>query len=340
VWSLINDTPYLAERAFCRDRDGAEVWLVVVKATFAITAGGETILADEQVPIVKAPEYWGKAGQSSLRYDSDLVPTKEATDVLLHGRACAPPGRRVTEVDVDLRIGPVAKRLRVFGRRFWTAVGPDLLLSRPAELESLPLMYEVAFGGIDVKAAPGERRGEVRNPIGVGFAAAPETLKDTVAIAVEYPDSLVKSPEDRPPPAGFGPIPREWSPRTELAGTYDEAWEESRRPLVPLDFQDRFYQCAPEDQQVRPYLRGGEPVQVTNTTAQGQLSFTLPRVSLGFETKIGGGVVHHHATLHTVVIESDVPRAILVWQTALPCHGKLDTLLATRVYEKRLLAFG
>ena len=104
MWSLVNDTPYLAGRAFSRDRDGAEVWLVVVKATFSITHQGDTALAKEQVPIVQAPEYFGKPGQSSLRYDSDLVLTKEATDVLLHARACAPSGRKIAELDVGLRV--------------------------------------------------------------------------------------------------------------------------------------------------------------------------------------------------------------------------------------------
>src|SRR5207302_3596070 len=47
---------------------------------------------------------------------------------------------------------------------------------------------------------------------------------------VEYPKSLISWKQPRP--AGFGPIARDWVPRVEFAGTYDEKWEQERLPLL------------------------------------------------------------------------------------------------------------
>jgi len=143
-----------------------------------------------------------------------------------------------------LQVGPVSKTLRVFGRRFWQVTGRKFRLSAPEQFDRVPLTYELAFGGVDTKAQARDARGPVsepRNPIGTGFAVNERDLAGTLACAVEHPTSLISSPKDRPQPAGFGPIARHWSPRVELAGTYDQAWDESRRPLLPVDFQDRFY---------------------------------------------------------------------------------------------------
>ncbi len=63
--------------------------------------------------------------------------------------------------------------------------------------------------------------------------------------------------------------------------------------------------------------------------------FTLPRVNLGFETRIAGGIKYHAARLYTVILEPDAARLILVWQTALFCHHTLYSLSSTRIYEKR-----
>jgi hypothetical protein len=105
-------------------------------------------------------------------------------------------------------------------------------------------------------------------------------------------------------------------------------------PLVPLDFDDRYYQCAPVEQQVPGHLRGGEPVELYNLTPDGALRFSLPRVYLAFSTRIGRQVVGHRAKLHTVILEPDGPRVMMVWHTSLMCHGHDHELELTRVTQK------
>src|SRR5262249_30075160 len=122
--------------------------------------------------------------------------------------------------------------------------------------------------------------------------------------------------------------------------TYDAAWDAERRPLPPLDFDDRFFQAAPADQQAPRFLRGGEPVELFNLTPGGVLRFQLPRVAIGFVTQVGGEQRPHSPRLHTVIIEPDHPRVILVWHTALACHRDVYTLRQTHVFLKRNVGHG
>lgn len=338
MWQLDNRTPYAAERTWVRDRKGAEVWLVAVKATFTIAPDGTTSVAAEQLPVTLAPEYLGEPGKSSLRYESDLVMTKRTTDVLLHGHAYAPNGDLKTYLDIGMRVGPVIKVLRVFGDRVWTTSGGSVSLSAPRPFFKMPIVWERAYGGIDAKADPQlEPAWDGRNPIGRGYAVASAHIDGEPAPHIEYPNVSIKVWSDRPTPAGFGPLSSHWQPRAQYAGTYDDAWLKTRMPLLPEDFDERFFQAAPADQQAPQFLRGGEPVVLRNLMpGSGDLRFYLPRVFLGFETFFNDGSreLHPPPKLHSVILEPDEPRVSLVWHTALPCHPKVLKLRATRIIEK------
>jgi hypothetical protein len=113
-----NKTPFDAQRFVVEDAAGRDMLVVVVKATYRFDERGATALAEEQVPLAKADSHYGEPGQSSTREESDFAPFKPASDVALIGDAWAPRGR-ATEMDVALRVGPVAQRCRVFGERRW-----------------------------------------------------------------------------------------------------------------------------------------------------------------------------------------------------------------------------
>lgn len=340
MWGLKNFTAHVAERAWVRDRNGADTWIVVVKATFAITPDGNLDLAPEQAPVDMTPVYIGNPGQSSLLCESDMDYPNSGTDLLLHGHAYAPYGRPCRSVEVTMRAGPVHKQLRVYGDRRWESgfLGPAMSPAEP--FLRMPLVYERAFGGIDV-AENGEVLGwERQNPIGAGYASTKRRLAGKLAPNIEYADEPAAPDKRQMRPAGFGPIARDWSPRVQRAGTFDEAWMKSRMPLFPLDFDDRFYHCAPDDQQVPGYLRGGETVELTNLSAGGYLSFQLPRMTFRFTTFIGSQTVEHRADLCSVLFEPDVPRVVMLWKTAVPCHGKDHKLSHTEIRAKRQLRGG
>lgn len=327
MWALDNRTPFAVERAFLRDKNGAEVWVIAVKGTFEIARDGRIELAKLQLPVTKAPEFMGEPGRSSLRYETDLVLGKPTTDIVLHGHAYAPRGRPATEVTASMAVGPVRKSLRVIGDRIWKKDLLDFGLSSPRAFVAMPITYERAYGGYDRRAAdPAEHRWEPRNPVGRGFYT-----RRHHRIGEPAPNILSMAGDDVP--AGFGPVAREWSPRVELAGTYDQDWQEKRLPLLPLDFDERFYQCAPPDQRAPKYLAGGESVVLLNLTPEGRLSFRLPTVRLSFFTDFGGDYATHRAVLHTVILEPDERRVQMVWHTHLHCHSLVYKLASTTVRE-------
>jgi hypothetical protein len=332
MWQLDNKTSFAAERAWVRDRNGAEVWLVAVKATFHVRDDGGLEVAADQPPVLRVAEYHGESGASSLKYDADLVLTKKTTDIIVVGHVYAPQGTAITQTNVGFKVGPVQKMLRVFGDRAWRALGA----SAPQPFEKMPLVYERAYGGIDPHAQRPQEGREWRNPVGAGFVTSSQHAAGLALPNIENPRDLVASWRDRPEPAGFGAIDSHWQPRVTWAGTYDDRWMKTRQPLLAEDLDDRYFQCAPADQQAPRFLRGGEPVVLLGLTPKGRLEFSIPRLYLGFETRFfgGGREIHDNRRLHTIILEPDFPRVSLVWHSALPCHFRVHKLQRTVVTLK------
>lgn len=332
MWSITNDTPYKAGKTWGRDKDGVHEWIVAVKATYDILPDGSVTLAEEQLEPLLAPEYNGEDGLSSLRYDADLVAPKPTTDVLINGTAYAPGGRPSTDFMVGARIGRIQKVIRVRGNRVWHE---GLFGPAPSSVQAvteLPIIYERAYGGYDqTDPDPKKQRMDPRNPVGCGVVAQSDHKIGQPVPNFEYPNGNLK----KDGPAGFGAIDSFWSPRRELTGTYDDAWQQNRLPLLPEDWDSHSLLCSPIDQRPKSYLRGGEPVELTNLTPSGKLTFTLPKVFLSFRTLIDTRKEEHRSRLSSVIIEPDFPRVIMVWLTSLACRTNVDYLEETIVREKR-----
>jgi hypothetical protein len=332
MWALINRTPYAAERTWIRDKRGAHLWVVAVKATFDVAQNGALKLADKQMPPLLAAEYFGEPGKSSVRYEADLGPMKPATDVTLIGNAYAPKGKRAEVVAVSMRVASIHKILGVYGERIYYKGVLDIEPSSPVPFVERPIIYELAFGGMDVSDPdPGKHAVEKRNPLGRGFAVRPRNLIDKPAPCIVYPEGDMAKNS----PAGFGPIASYWSPRLEYGGTYDANWEKTKKPLLPDDYDERAVLCAPADQQIGQYLRGGEPVELINLTREGILRFALPKIDLTFATYFGNRRQNHPGFLASAVIEPDKSRLLLSWQTVLAVNGsEIDYLDQTTIEEK------
>ena len=70
-----------------------------------------------------------------------------------------------------------------------------------------------------------------------------ETVMDMQEIASKYPFT----------PAGFGFVGRSWLPRISYAGTYDQKWLDEQHPYPPFDMDYRYWNGAPEDQQIERF---------------------------------------------------------------------------------------
>jgi hypothetical protein len=336
MWAVTNRTPYAADRNWTRDKAGVHFWIVAVKATYAIGDDGALALADEQLPPVLGPVHHGEPGLSSLKYDSDLLAIKPGTDVIVNGSAHAPGGKPAPAVDVTLKVDKIQKTIRVSGLRVYAVTLGMLRATSPQPFTSRPILYEWAYGGFDTSDPdPSRHRMEARNPIGKGFATRDAHLDGQPAPSIEYPsgDPAKKGP------AGFGAIDRAWSPRREFAGTYDEKWAETKKPLLPDDYDERFALCAPLDQRPAEPLRGGEAVELVNLTPEGVLRFQLPKHYFTFTTRFGSRREEHRAKLVSVVIEPDDRRLMMAWQTALKVRARdPEHLDETIVFEKPYLS--
>lgn len=327
MWRVKNDTPYASGRIWGRDKDGVHEWIVVVKGTFDIHPGGKLVRAEKQVEPLLVPECHGEDGKSSLRYEADLLGPKPTTDILLNGTAYAPKGRPATEFLVSLRVADVHKRIKVVGDRCWKSGLFGNVPSAAQPVVQVPIVYERSYGGFDQSNPdPTKQRIDARNPVGCGLV----TETGLPVPNFEYPGQRI----DKAGPAAFGPLASYWSPRREWQGTYDDAWREGRYPLPPADWHPRSLLCAPADQQPARHLRGGEPVELENLTRDGTLSFQLPKLYFGFRTTINGRIEEHNGRLATVIIEPDLPRVILVWQSVLAVRNEVDYLDETVITEK------
>lgn len=297
--------------------DGAELVSVVVKGTFTLPADGAGVgLADEQIPPRYADEYWGDPAASSLKAPADFAPVKAGTDVLLVGTAYSPEGRPATRLEASVRIGSVSKRISVIGDRVWErrSMPGGFGLSAPISFTEMPLVYERAFGGAD-RTAPDEadHDWDTSNPVGAGFRVNREAVAGTPAPNLEDPRRLIGAWQDRPPAAGFGPIPVGWETRAQHAGTYDEEWTATRAPLPPADLQPAFYNAAPPDLIAPGFLVGNEMAELINVSPIGRVAFRLPDLGILLTLHVGRSIETFRADLWTVLFEPDAGRFCLVW---------------------------
>jgi hypothetical protein len=253
------------------DPDGVEAYVVVVKQTFTWDAQGQ-VHAVAPRPVVEADVSDGDPARGSVLYEAEIAPSKPRVDVLLAGEIAlgAVFDRAVIQLEVGARI---RKAARVFGDRVWVpGAWSGLHATEPRPFERMPLTWSRAFGGVDPREP---RHLDMQNPAGTGFARSEESATGMRLPNYEDPDALVGSWKSRPRPLGFGPVGRSWPSRVRWAGTYDQAWLDEQFPLLPRDFDDRFFNCAPEDQQLDTYVPG-ERVRLRGMTPDGDTSFALP----------------------------------------------------------------
>ena len=128
----------------------------------------------------------------------------------------------------------------------------------------------------------------------------------------------IQTPNDDYKPMAFGPVARGWSPRLQHAGTYDQGWIDNIFPFLPTDFNEAYYQAAPEDQQI-PYPKGGEEVVLVNLSPEGRIAFNLPTIDVPVVFFRKKGDRHEtQAVIDTVVIEPDKGVFSLTWRASLP----------------------
>lgn len=310
------------------DEQGMPVVVPLLQATFVLAAGGALHLADEQPPLALGGIAWDDDPAQGWRLEPQMAFVKPGCDVVLNGHAVATT-RGCTHMPVELTLGPLRRRAVVFGERHLL---DGRRVSGPLPFERVPLRYAHAFGGCDARHAdPGEHRVEPRNPVGRGFRDTRLPVdRDVELPAIEDPQFRIERYGDAPPPAGFGFMAPHWQPRAAWAGTYDAAWLAERMPLLPRDFDRRFFSAASAGLTSAQALHGGEPASVVGTTPQGRLEFALPALGTPlFHAHLRG---RRRATLKlaldTIVIDTDAMQLQMTWRAHLPLRNGPHDLVA------------
>ncbi len=225
-------------------------------------------------------------------FDAGMPKTRP--EVLAVGSFHAPNGRPVQGGKASLRLGAVRKELAVFGARRWTG-GPGITrtISDPEPITQMPLTYANAFGG----------EGFVENPVGRGFRGSDSPSPSLPN--VEYPDSLIAAPTDRPRPASFARVDIMWKQRLSRAGTYDKKYLRERMPGFPDDIDWTYFNDAAPDQWFDDYLTGDEPFELasmhpTMSVQRGYLPGVRGRCFVNRRTADGSRVEEVGTKLDTV----------------------------------------
>ena len=209
---------------------------------------------------------------------------KPRGEVVVIGDAVAPGARPVTQMAVEISVGPVRKALAVFGDRHWELTDDGPVFTTPAPFERMPVVWERAFGG----------PGFAENPAGAGFGARAALAEGRPARLpnIEDPASPILSVEHTPRPVGFAPIDVMAPARQRYAGTYDEAWLRRHHPGHAVDFDWTFYHSAAPDQRAPGFFTGNEPIRILGMHAEHpEIGSRLPgmRVRAFLNRDEGGG---------------------------------------------------
>jgi hypothetical protein len=331
--------------------EGQYILGVLVKRTYDITPGARCRRAAADGKLISGDVYYDDPMNSPVKYESDFVPFKLATDVVVNGTAYAPNGEPTPSFTSSVQVGTIRKDILVIGDRVcrFRDGGPPAF-SDPEPLTTLEVRYDLAYGGMDIYSDPKLPCPYGRNPLGRGFVIAnTKRAVDGLELPnLEDPGDLLTPErlclghfvhwERQPMPQGFGWVPKHWRPRGELAGVMPadrEVERELRRAyalVVPPDQQEMYAKTGLPDMDFRffngaspglvlPFLSGSEWVQLTNLTPAGELHFQLPgdRPKIGLD--IGRGTQEPAVVLHTVMIRVDDDQVDLVWRVAVPYPG-------------------
>ena len=331
------------------EKDGHHCLVLVAKATFSMpTDNGELPKLkeeSEQIEIYETDAFTGEPGLSAPIYENDYAPIKPKCDVILNGSAYSK--EETTRTIVRLKIGSLDKSFIVKGQSFWRNGKVDGV--KPFTKQ--PFSYDTAYGGADLDKEKSTQEKPiystfVANPIGQGYYPH-HTLEELEGKPLVLTEELYQeaiSPNGKGyKPQSFGVVARNWYPRYKFGGSYDDYWQEHIRPFLPDDFDEAYYQCVPEEQQVS-YLQGGEEVYLKGLTPKGELSFTLPSIDIPMEViKSNGDREKLTPVMDTLTLEPDLGYFTMVWRANVKLKRgihEIDTLIVgtpDECWEKKRL---
>jgi hypothetical protein len=331
---MINQTPLPAHLHPHTDSTGRRLTLVISKATWHIHSG-RLAPPEKQIGIYKQPQRHclgdfdldaaqraalGKREQEKVIWlDHDLAPPKPRFDLMVAGYVTPPEEHRELKIEAAVLVESRQIQLEAHAPRYWLSS----LVRHAAEsvgkrLHRTPMSYAFADwpGGFPLEAEPNH----------------PQQLPwlqrtGTTAHRKRHDKQL----------AGFGYWPENVSHRQRHSGTYDEAWVRDRKPRLPQDFDERFFNAAHPDLQWLHPLPPGTEIRLLHLSETPQLHLRMPALGLAAQATTADGTLLPPIKLKpdTLTIEPDQHRMSLVQRTALPVGQGSQALSSIRLYRPR-----
>ncbi|WP_072054256.1 DUF2169 family type VI secretion system accessory protein [Aliivibrio fischeri] len=321
LWDIDSESPFTLKGRFQRDSEGHEVWVLSMKRAWTFLDGSWSEEVDN-LELNDDPIYLGEPGFSAMVADHDFPIYKKNTDVLIYGKARSyakkPVHSQLCRVLIDEHID---KTLKVVGERHWVDYSGSITVSTTQSFIERDIDYSNAIGG------------DERNRIGGGAAETNAELLKAKVPSIFYPDQNWQASSKKVKVAGFGPMPPFFHDRAKWAGTFDEKWFEERRPVWPIDFDDRFYQSAPQDQQCNGYLQGGERLMVSGFCHNDALSFRIPSEKFQAVAVFNGKEEKINMPMYTLWIDTENKRIEATYTAAFPCQNREHLLTSSYLVE-------
>jgi hypothetical protein len=261
------------------DANRRQIISVHAKLTYRLLPSGACKLAEEQAPFLNlADDRLEERAPEDVLLESDVIPHKAGTDLIVMASAQPPRGQKVARMLAGIECGTFRRQFLVHGDRRVVYRGRgSFAFSDPEPFERMPLRYERAYGGCDphvpvarpqtVVEAMGPHPGIYpRNTAGRGYVVVetPAFLDGLQLPNVEdpamplRPDRLVAgAPENwwrQPLPWSCDWFDATWYPRSLFFGGLpehlpedDAEVEEVRRGYVPGDQNARMRKAKFED---------------------------------------------------------------------------------------------
>jgi uncharacterized protein YjbI with pentapeptide repeats len=345
MFRTLGDAPLALGFMNWRFSPDEDALVLVLKGTYRLHPGARATPVDplEVIGDVFVGDDTFTAG---CRYPSDLVPHKPKADAVLVGKAYAPSGNPATECSVRFAVGQASLALRVTGDRYWLDPANGAV-SAPKPFTEMELGYGRAFGG----------PGWAANPVGRGVhqEGAREAIERPLP-NVEDPAALVRRVDDRPPPAGFGPLSPHWAHRMSKWPRIAAGWAAERWPWPPEALDYAYFNAAQPALQIDGYLRGDERIVCENLhPSERRFECELPRQRprcFVVDEQAGNERFREMAMrLDSLWVDMEAETLALVWRGSLPVASESlaevtyvyfatesldDAKAAPEVYRRRL----
>ncbi|BFM19634.1 DUF2169 family type VI secretion system accessory protein [Gilvimarinus japonicus] len=327
---IVNNRALSASVSTAFDVRGQEHLVIVAKASWSIPPPGQRPRPLAAPAFCYSDQYTGEPGLTAMVYGNDFALHKNACDIIFDACAHTPQGKPLRILEVGFRIGALAKSVRVTGERYWRQRLGIPYLTQPALFTTMPLHYDLAFGGSlsrNPKDAAAPIDTYLPNPVGTGWTSkhTRNQLANQRAPSLEYPTDAITHGQGKHRPAALGAIGSHWRQRAQYAGTMDEHWQKNIFPFLPEDFDERFHQTAPHDQQM-PAPQGGETVILANLVKnRPHIEFLLPAVGPMPVRVLRKNYTTETLSAHadTVFFETEKNRFSVVWRSHTPLQKNL-----------------